>query len=113
MLSGSCGGEGAPERLFHLKLNEETTIQVELLDAEFDAVIYLRVACDDDRSELSCLRAPRADPSVEDEAAGQRFTATIGPGEYTLGVDGQFENQMGAARIRLRSLPMSLSRAAP
>ena len=95
-----------------MKLSEETTIQVELLEPEFDAVIYLRVACDDDRSELSCVRAPRADPSAEEEATPQPFTATIGPGEYTLGVDGQFENQMGAARIRLRSLPLSLSRAA-
>lgn len=110
VLAGSCGGEGVPERLFHLQLAEETTIQVELLEPEFDAVIYLRVACDDDRSELSCMRAPRANPAAEEEAPAQPFTATIGPGEYTLGVDGQFANQMGAARVRLRTLPLSLAR---
>ncbi|MFT3927978.1 MAG: hypothetical protein QM778_35950 [Myxococcales bacterium] len=110
VLEGSCGGSKAPERLFHLSLKEETTIQVELLDAEFDAVIYLRVECGDERSEISCVRAPRADLSAEAEVTPQPFTATIGPGEYTLGVDGQFENQMGAVRVRLSSLPMSLAR---
>jgi hypothetical protein len=113
-LAGSCGGSGVPERLFHLSLAEETTIQVELLEPEFDAVLYLRVECDDDRSELSCVRAPKAEPTEEAEAGARIRTlaATIGPGQYTLGVDGQFENQMGAARMRVTVLPLSLARTA-
>jgi hypothetical protein len=109
-LGGSCGGNGAPERLFHLRLEQETTLQAELLDAEFDAVIYLRVECDDERSELSCVRMPRR-PAAEAEQGPptKTFTATIGPGDYTLGVDGQFENDMGAARLRVGFLPMSVS----
>jgi len=112
VMAGNCGGERAPERLFHLSLKEETTIQVELLEAEFDAVIYLRVECEDERSEISCARAPRAELSAESEVAAQPFIATIGPGEYTLGIDGQFENQMGATRLRVTSLPLSLARPA-
>jgi len=111
VLSGSCGGENAPERLFHLSLPEEKTIQIELLDPEFDAVVYLRVECDDERSELNCVRAPKADASAEGEGGPSRtFAATIGPGEYTLGIDGQFENQMGAVRVRMTELPFSLPR---
>lgn len=110
VLSGSCGGDNAPERLFHLSLAEETTIQIELLDPEFDAVIYLRVDCEDDRSELNCVRAPKEASSDGQGGPGRTFAATIGPGEYTLGIDGQFENQMGAVRVRMSELPLSLPR---
>ena len=108
VLAGSCGGAGAPERLFTLDLPEETTVAVDLLDAELNAVLYLRLECADERSELSCYRAPRVDQMEDGEAHERTFSATIGPGRYTLGVDGQGSNDMGAVRLRVRYLAMSL-----
>lgn len=105
VLEGSCGGSATPESLFHLRLPQETTVQLELLDPEFDAVLYLRVACDDDRSELACVRLPRQDP---EESAPRVFSATLGPGEYTLGIDGQASDDMGAARLRFTTAPLSM-----
>jgi hypothetical protein len=105
---GSCGGAGAPERLFFLQLEGETTIQAELLEPEFDAVIYLRAECADERSELKCLPLPRRMSRDEGPVS---FTATIGPGSYVLGVDGQVERDMGAARMRVDFLPMSVPAA--
>jgi hypothetical protein len=108
VLSGSCGGEGAPERLFLLDLAEETTVLLDLLFPEFNAVIYLRVECADERSELQCIRASRVSGGGRDKGP-RTLAATIGPGRYVVGVDGLTASDMGAARLRVRYAAMSVA----
>ncbi len=104
-LEGSCGGSAAPEVLYRLPLAEEITVQIELLEPEFDAAIYVRLLCDDERSELTCIPMPKPEP---DDDESRIFTATLGPGVYTVGVDGLIPSEMGAARLRVAFAPLSV-----
>jgi hypothetical protein len=108
-LASSCGGAGAPERIFTLELASEMGVLMELLDPEFNAVIYVLAECADERSELTCFRAPRVDQAPERGARAPRVLgATLGPGRYAVVVDGQRANDMGAATLHVHFAAMSV-----
>ncbi len=104
-LEGSCGGSDAPEALFRVSLAEEVTLQIELRESEFDAAIYVRLVCDDERSELSCVSLPRPDP---DDDSPRLFSATLGPGTYNVAIDGLNRADMGAVRMRVAFAALSV-----
>ena len=76
---GSCGGEGSPDRVYTFSLAGETGFTATVTG--FDAVLYLRGACDDTASELAC-----DDDSGVGGAA--QIGATLPAGDYALIVDG-------------------------
>jgi hypothetical protein len=99
-LAGSCGGEGAPEVLVPLQVDAPMTL-VALLEApEFNAVLYLRRACEDAQSELACWIAPRID-GVSVPGAKPAMIVLLEPGRYVLVIDGLAAGDLGAATLHL------------
>ncbi len=110
-LAGSCGGEGAPELLFPLRVEAPTQLVAVLDDTEFNAVMYLRKSCAEPRSELACYVAPRIDRgAAERESSPPALVAPLERGSYVLVVDGYEPTDMGAATL---SVLLKASERAP
>lgn len=104
-LSGSCGGADAPELLLPLRIDAPTTL-VALLEApEFNAVLYLRRACDDAASELTCWTAPRID-GITVPAGRPAMIVPLEPGRYVLVIDGLKAGDLGAATLHVVLEPL-------
>ena len=96
-LAGSCGGEGAPEHLVSIRVERPSILFAQLQDTELNAVLYVRRACHDARSELACVTFPRLD--LPRDASLPPLTVALEPGFYTLVVDGQDAGELGAATL--------------
>jgi hypothetical protein len=104
--AGSCGGAGAPEVALTFRVEAPTTMAARLDDAEFNAVIYVRKVCQDERSEAACFVAPRVDrPPSELEMSSPALVMPLEKGTYLLVVDGFEANDIGAATLRLAFSP--------
>ncbi len=84
-LTGSCGSNNAPDRVYILILDETTV--VDALVSGYDTVLYLRSTCDDPFTEIACN-----DDSNPPGNLGSRVTRELGPGTYYLIVDGYGSN---------------------
>jgi hypothetical protein len=105
-LAGSCGGQAAPEALFRFSLARRSRISAELSELELNAALYVRRACDDERSELACLAVGRSERDLAPMPAPKRaLTLELEAGEYVLAVDGQQPTDMGAATLTLSAAP--------
>ncbi len=106
-LGGSCGGTGAPELLFPLRVEAPTQLVAVLEDAELNAVIYLRRSCADASSELACYTAPRIDRAgAERDSSPPGMVAPLERGSYVLVVDGAEPSDMGAATLQVLFKPV-------
>jgi hypothetical protein len=104
--AGSCGGQGASELAFMFHVEAPTTMAARLEDAEFNAVMYVRRLCQDERSELACFVAPRVDrPPSEQEMSSPALVMPLEKGTYALVVDGFEPTDIGAATLRLAFSP--------
>jgi hypothetical protein len=105
-LSGSCGGEGAPEVLIPLQVDAPTTLIAAIEDAELNGVLYVRQRCAEAESELACFVAPRIDrtPSERD-ISPPALVAQLERGSYVLAVDGYEASDLGAATLRVLFAP--------
>jgi hypothetical protein len=103
-LAGSCGGEGAPERVLPIQLAARTTLAAYVDAAELNAILYVRRACADARSELACWSAPRIDHSTLPDMP-PALIVTLDPGSYSLVVDGASAADIGAATLHLLFSP--------
>jgi hypothetical protein len=104
--AGSCGGAGAPEVTLTFRVESPTTMAARLDDAEFNAVLYVRKLCQDERSEVACFVAPRVDrPPSELEMSSPALVMPLERGTYALVVDGFEATDIGAATLRLAFSP--------
>lgn len=105
-LAGSCGGEGAPERVLPIRLDAPATLAVMLEEPELNAVVYVRRLCADANSELACFVAPRIDRAAsERESSPPALIAQLERGTYALVVDGYEATDLGAASLRVLLTP--------
>lgn len=91
--AGSCGGGGAADQVFELQLAGRSRVRATINEAEFDGVMYLRSACDNDATEVSCEQFALFNPST--------FTAEVPAGTYFLFVDGQSNAAFGSAQLNI------------
>ncbi|MDB4987637.1 MAG: hypothetical protein JWN04_2815 [Myxococcaceae bacterium] len=104
--AGSCGGKDTPEYALTFRVDAATTLIAQLDDAEFNAVMYVRRACSDPSSELTCFIAARVDrPPSELELSSPALVAPLERGLYTLVIDGYEAGDLGAATLRLLFTP--------
>jgi hypothetical protein len=105
-LSGSCGGEGAPEAVFRFKLPRRSLVSAELSQLELNAALFVRRSCEDAASELGCSVIPRTDRDFAPLPAPRKALALeLDAGDYVLVVDGQRGLDMGAATLQLSAAP--------
>jgi hypothetical protein len=108
--SSSCGGAGAPDRAFRLRLAHAGTLTVHASDFEFDPVFSLRRACEYVESELLCVPLVRVSgPSTLSEERVV-LQLSLPAGEYALLIDGQTPSSMGAGSVRLSFEPNAVLR---
>jgi hypothetical protein len=100
----SCGGEGAPDAAFQLRVPRAGIITLRAADFEFEPVFSLRRACEYAESELVCAALPRGPlPAPADERVA--FQLWLPAGDYALLVDGQTPGSMGAGSVRVTFEP--------
>lgn len=92
-MSGSCGGQGAPDVVYRLDVQSRTRLRARLTDAEFAGALYIQRSCGQSSSEVVCS-----------SGGGPRRGATeldvnLQPGTYFLVVDGVRPDDFGAARV--------------
>lgn len=89
-LGGSCGGQGAPDRVYRLDLQSRTRLRASLVDQDFPLVVYLQSACGG--TELFCAGL----------SSGQSVDHTLAPGTYYLVIDGQAPDAFGSAQLSVQ-----------
>jgi hypothetical protein len=104
-IGSSCGGAGAPDSAFRLRLARAGTLALHASDFEFDPVFSLRRACAHVDSELLCVPLVRAGGSQNMSEERIVFQLSLPAGEYAIVVDGQTPASMGAGSIRLTFEP--------
>lgn len=92
--AGSCGGQGAPDVVYQIDLQNRVRLRARLADSEFQAAMYIQRTCGQANTEVVCSSA--AGPG------GTELEATLTPGTYFLVVDGVAADQFGAARVELQ-----------
>ncbi len=93
---GSCGGEG-PEEVLAITIRVRAMVTFTMQNTDYDPLIWLRSACDDDNSEIAC----------NDDANGldSEVSAQLNPGTYFLFVDGFF-GRAGNGEVRVTVNPI-------
>lgn len=85
----ACAGGGAgAETIIALEVQARATVTFEIVEADFDAVLYLRAACDEPDSEIACADGEPA-----------RLEQDLQPGRYHLVVDGRGADDRGIATL--------------
>jgi hypothetical protein len=92
--AGSCGGQGAPDVVYQIVLQNRVRLRARLADSEFQAAMYIQRTCGQANTEVVC--------SSSAGAGGTELDATLQPGTYFLVVDGVAPDQFGAARVELQ-----------
>lgn len=89
-----CGGSGGPEDIWSLYLSVPSFVTVEVVDASFDTVVYLRPASCSGSDYLSC-----------DDDGGEgtlsRLEADLSEGHYYLVVDGYDSGDSGSYTLQV------------
>lgn len=91
-LAGSCGGQGAPDVVYRVDVQNRSRLRASLRDADFPVVVYLQRQCGS--SELACVAAQQGQPT--------EVSATVTPGTYFVVVDGVAADNFGAAHLDVR-----------
>ena len=96
-----CGGGGTgPEQVVALTLDAPARVDLHVVDASYDTVLFVRAQCDDQASELAC----------DDDGGAGRLMSRIGfdrlePGTYFIFVDG-FAGRSGDADLQIDVEPL-------
>ena len=120
-LSGSCGGQGAPDVVQRLDVRARSRVRVTFTGAEHSGVAYLRRTCGDATTELGCVAfAPAASGAPPGPGPGPRpgpmpspsvaptapvvptLDVTVEPGTYYLVIDGARAGQFGAVQVNVQ-----------
>ncbi len=94
-MAGSCGGQGAPDVVYRLDIQNRVRFQARLVDSEFAGAMYLQTQCGQSASEVVCSSAggPNAATTLD---------ANLQPGTYYLVIDGTQQDQFGAGRVEIQ-----------
>ncbi len=93
-LAGSCGGQGAPDLVYRLDIQNRVRLRARMANGEFPAAMYVQRQCGQTSSEVVCAAGggPRAPTEID---------AVLTPGQYFLVVDGVAADHFGAARVEI------------
>lgn len=93
---GSCGGAG-PEEVLAITIRARSRVTFTMQNTDYDPLIWLRSACDDENAEVAC----------NDDANGldSEVSADLVPGTYFLFVDG-FAGRTGRGEVRVTVNPL-------
>jgi hypothetical protein len=94
-LAGSCGGQGAPDVVYHLDVQNRVRLRARMVDSEFQAAMYIQRQCGQSASEVVCSSAAGGN-------GGTELDANLQPGSYFLVIDGLTPDQFGAARVEMQ-----------
>lgn len=94
---GSCGGQGAPDVVYRVDVQNRGRLRATMTDPQFNGVMYLQQRCGDTTSELQCT-APQQGP----QGVQGGIDATVQPGTYFLVVDGVSANDFGQAQVAVQ-----------
>jgi hypothetical protein len=92
-LSGSCGGQGAPDLVYRLDVPSRMRLRARMLDSEFAGAMYIQRQCGVSTSEVACSSSG---PN------GTELDVNLQPGQYFLVIDGAGADQFGAARVEVQ-----------
>ncbi|HJL15993.1 MAG TPA: hypothetical protein RMH99_10065 [Sandaracinaceae bacterium LLY-WYZ-13_1] len=92
--AGSCGGQGAPDVVYQIDVQNRSRFRARLNQAEFGGALYLQQQCGQSSSEVVCASGR---PGARTE-----LDANLQPGTYFLVVDGTAQDQFGAARVEVQ-----------
>jgi len=91
--SGSCGGQGAPDTVYQLQIQNRVRFRARLAEGEFGAAMYLQRQCGQANTEVVCASGGPGQTEID---------ANLQPGTYFLVVDGVTADAFGAARIEVQ-----------
>jgi hypothetical protein len=92
--AGSCGGQGAPDVVYQIDVQNRSRLRARLAESEFRGAMYLRSQCGQSSSEIVCASSSNRRGRVE-------LDTNLQPGTYFLVVDGTGQDQFGAARAEV------------
>jgi len=120
-LSGSCGGQGAPDVVQRIDVRARSRVRVTFTGAEHSGVAYLQRTCGDASTELGCVAfapagnaagapsprpgpmpMPMPTPSPGVAVVSPTLDVTVDPGTYYLVVDGARAGQFGAVQVNVQ-----------
>lgn len=90
----SCGGQGAPDTVYQLTVQNRSRLRAQLTDSEFPAALYVQSTCGQQTSEVACSAGGGQGPAQLD--------TNLQPGTYYLVVDGTTPNAFGSARLEVQ-----------
>ena len=93
--AGSCGGQGAPDVVYTLNVTTRSRVRATVVDAEFPTALYLQRTCGQQPTEVACASGGGGGQPTQ-------LDTNLQPGTYSLIVDGQGQNQFGAARVDIQ-----------
>ncbi len=100
LYEGSCGGDEGPEQVVVITIRARAAVTFEMVNIQYDTLIWLRSACDDPAAEIDCN-----DDGGEDDFLASRIDARLDPGTYFLFVDG-FSDDRGEAELVVTVNPL-------
>jgi hypothetical protein len=94
-VAASCGGTGAPDAVYRLRLDERRRARLEVVGLSgFKPTLSVRRACNEAGSEIACALALNSNTTVIE-------LPSVEPGDYAVLVDGPPSGTL-AGRFRLR-----------
>jgi len=91
--AGSCGGQGAPDTVYQIQVQNRVRLRARLTEGEFPAALYLQRQCGQQSSEVVCVSGTPRQTELD---------ANLQPGTYFMVVDGMAADAFGAARIEMQ-----------
>jgi hypothetical protein len=122
-LSGSCGGQGAPDVVQRIDVRARSRVRVSFTGAEHSGVAYLQRTCGDTTTELGCVAfapagnagagpgpgpgprpgpMPMPTPPPGSAPVTPALDVTVDPGTYYLVIDGARAGQFGAVQVNVQ-----------
>lgn len=94
-LAGSCGGQGAPDVVYRVDVQNRVRFRARVVDAEFPSALYLQRTCGQANTEVVCAAGGGRGGTTE-------LDTVLQPGQYFLVVDGVGADHFGAARLEVQ-----------
>lgn len=91
--AGSCGGQGAPDTVYQIQVQQRVRLRARLAEGEFPAAMYIQRQCGQAASEIVCASGEPGQAEVD---------ANLQPGTYFLVVDGTQQDAFGSARVEVQ-----------
>lgn len=90
--AGSCGGQGAPDTVYQITIQNRVRLRARLAEGEFPVAMYIQRQCGQAASEVVCASGSPGQTELD---------TNLQPGTYFLVVDGTQPDSFGSARIEI------------